>query len=240
MAAYIGKRHPASSSENNLRRKHLILALRCATNTYINAIANELFLSVAAHLANRDTANKDTYISWAEKEWAWFNAVQMINPEGTINDGLGAETCTGNRSTTVWSYNQGVILGGLVELNRASPNSSYIDAANSIAQAAIKNLTDSNMVLHDVCEPDCAPDATQFKGIFVRNLVQLQAVSPNEEYVQLIQANADSVWNNDRDTSNNSLSVDWAGPFVSWVNASTHSSAMEALVGAVAVGAGEN
>ncbi|KAI4145915.1 MAG: hypothetical protein LQ340_006120 [Diploschistes diacapsis] len=208
----------------------------CVTSTYINAIANELFLSVAAHLANRDTANSATYISWAQQEWDWFNAVHMINSEGTINDGLGSN-CVGDTSATVWSYNQGVVLGGLVELNRASPNSSYIDAANAIAQAAIANLTDANHILHDVCEATdtCAPDGTQFKGIFVRNLAALQAVSPNDEYVQVIQANADSIWNNDRDASNNSLSVDWAGPFVSPVNASTHSSAMDALVAAIAV-----
>ena len=206
----------------------------CATSTYVNAIANELFLSVAAHLATRDTANADTYISWAQREWDWFNAVKMINDEGTINDGLGYD-CVGNRSATVWSYNQGVILGGLVELNRASPNSSYMDAANSIAQAAIANLTDANKVLHDVCEPDCAPDATQFKGVFMRNLAQLQAASPNDLYRQVIEANAQSIWANDRLSDNNSLSVDWAGPFVGWVNASTHSSAMDALVAAVAV-----
>ena len=123
-----------------------------------------------------------------------------------------------------------------MELNRASPNTSYLSAANSIAQAAITNLTDSAMVLHDVCEPDCAPDATQFKGIFIRGLVALQEASPMDLYKEVIGANADAVWEQDRDTGNNSLSVDWAGPFVGWVNSSTHSSAMEALVGAVAVG----
>ena len=91
------------------------------------------------------------------------------------------------------------------------------------------------MILHDVCEPDCAPDATQFKGVFMRNLQALQKVSPNDLYVQVIEANAQSIWMNDRLESNGSLSVDWAGPVVGWVNASTHSSAMDALVAAVAV-----
>ena len=208
----------------------------CATSSYVNAIANELFLSVAAHLATRDTANSATYLSWAEKEWEWFQSVQMINEQGVINDGLGTD-CKPNRSTTVWSYNQGVILSGLVELNKASPNQSYIDAANSIAKAAIANLTDSNKILHDVCEPNCAPDATQFKGVFMRGLASLQGASPDDLYKQVIEANAGSIWNNDRLESNDSLSVDWAGPFVDWVNASTHSSAMDALVAAVAIGA---
>ena len=40
---------------------------------YKNAIANELFLSVAAHLAARtsDPANRAQYLAWAHKEWDW-------------------------------------------------------------------------------------------------------------------------------------------------------------------------
>ena len=39
--------------------------------TYKNAIANELFLSVAASLANRasDPAQRAQYLAWAQKEW---------------------------------------------------------------------------------------------------------------------------------------------------------------------------
>jgi predicted alpha-1,6-mannanase (GH76 family) len=126
-----------------------------------------------------------------------------------------------------------VILGALVELNRAAPNQTYLDIAGKIAQAAITKLADSNMIIHDVCEPNCAPDATQFKGIFIRNLLMLYSVAPQDVYAQVITACANSIWNNDR--SNNELSIDWAGPFVSPANASTHSSAMDALVAAISV-----
>jgi predicted alpha-1,6-mannanase (GH76 family) len=92
---------------------------------YKNAIANELFLSVAAHLANRTAdASRREYLNWANKEWAWFRVSGMINSSHLINDGLdnrGSETtataCT-NNGGTVWSYNQGVILGGLTSCPR--------------------------------------------------------------------------------------------------------------------------
>ncbi|QKX57643.1 uncharacterized protein TRUGW13939_04761 [Talaromyces rugulosus] len=200
---------------------------------YVNAITNELFLSIAAHLANRVPSNSSYYVDWAQKEWNWFATSGMINSNNTINDGL-TDSCTNNGQTT-WSYNQGVVLGGLVELNKASPNQSYIDSANTIAQAAISALTDSNNVIHDSCEPDCAPDATQFKGIFIRNLLMLQQASPNDQYTTVIQSCADSIWANDRDDSTNQLSVNWAGPFVSPANSSTHSSAMDALVAAISL-----
>jgi predicted alpha-1,6-mannanase (GH76 family) len=199
--------------------------------TYVNAIANELYLSVAAHLANRVVQNKQFYLSIAQNQWSWFQQSGMINSKSLINDGLTG-ACKSNNGT-VWSYNQGVILGGLVELNKASPNTSYISAAKSIATAAIKSLSDANGVLHDPCEPNCGADGSQFKGIFMRNLQILQLASPDDSYLSFIAVNAASIWAKDRNTLNQ-LSVNWAGPFVSPANASTQSSALDALVAAVA------
>lgn len=67
----------------------------------------------------------------------------------------------------------------------------------------------------------------------MRNLQLLQEAAPSDTYVQVIQASANSIWNNDRDKSTNVLGVDWAGPFVEPADASTHSSAMDALVAAI-------
>lgn len=179
-------------------------------NTYVNAIANELFLDVAAHLANRAHGQKKSYyLDWAKKEWAWFKASGMINAQNTINDGLDNVTCE-NNGGTVWSYNQGVILGGLTELSRATGKKSYIKTAKTIADAAIANLTDADGVLHDVCEPDCGADGSQFKGVFARNLQILQEESPEERYAEFLVTNADAVWAEDR-ASRAELSVVWSG-----------------------------
>lgn len=69
---------------------------------YVNAIANELFLSTAAHLANRadeGTAEgqKGYYVDWAKKELNWFINSGMINDQGTINDGLTSDCKNNNR-----------------------------------------------------------------------------------------------------------------------------------------------
>ncbi|KAJ5902226.1 hypothetical protein N7495_002754 [Penicillium taxi] len=202
------------------------------TDKYVNAITNELFLSVAAHLANRVSSNKDYYVQWAEKEWNWFSSLGFIGENNTINDGL-LDNCQ-NNGATVWSYNQGVVLGGLVELNKAAPNDMYLEYANKIAVAAIETLADFNMVIHESCEPsNCEPDAVQFKGIFIRNLQMLQSVSPSDTYTQVINSCANSIWQNDRNAQNQ-LGVVWSGPY-SNSDASTHSSAMDALIAAIAV-----
>ncbi|KAH6625391.1 glycosyl hydrolase family 76-domain-containing protein [Boeremia exigua] len=198
---------------------------------YMNAIANELFLSTAAHLANR-AENKDTYVEWAELTLTWFLNSGMINEQGTINDGL-TEGCKNNGYNT-WSYNQGVILGGLVELNKATPNDTYLPLATKIAKAAIAELSDDNGVIHDGCEPNCGGDGNQFKGVFMRNLQLLHEAAPDDAFADSIRTNADSIWKNNRDEEQgNTLSVVWSGPFVSPANASTHSSAMDALVAAM-------
>ena len=204
-------------------------------HTYVNAIANELFLSVGAHLANRVPDKGSYYLQWAQKEWNWFQNSGMINAEYTINDGLNDTTCQNNNGT-VWSYNQGVILGGLEELSRADAANSglYISTAQRIADAAIANLTDGNGILHDPCEPDCGADGSQFKGVFARNLLLLQQASPEDRYKAFLQDNANSILTNDRDAEDE-LSLLWSGPFVTPTNASTQSSAMDALVAALAV-----
>lgn len=198
-------------------------------HTYVNAIANELYLSVGSHLANR-MSNKQYYLDIALNQWAWFQKSGMINSKNLINDGL--RRCS-NNGGTVWSYNQGVILGALVELNHALPDAAYLATAKTIATAAIANLSDSNDVLHDPCEPNCGADGSQFKGIFMRNLQKLHEAAPAAEFLKSIAANAASIWAYDRNPANE-LSTMWSGPFVSPANASTQSSAMDALVAAVA------
>ncbi|KAH7092302.1 glycosyl hydrolase family 76-domain-containing protein [Paraphoma chrysanthemicola] len=205
---------------------------------YVNAITNELFFSTAAHLANRahKKSEREYFFAWAERALEWFDRSGMINAQGTINDGL-TEECVNNNGT-VWSYNQGVILGGLVEMHRATAQTAtgetYLSRATRIAHAALRQLSDADGVLHDPCEPNCGADGTQFKGVFMRGLQELQKVAPDEVFRDAIRRSAESVWWHNREDG--VFSVNWAGPFIYPANASTHSSAMEALVADLAVG----
>jgi predicted alpha-1,6-mannanase (GH76 family) len=204
--------------------------------TAVFAIANELFFSVAASLSNRKPDNRDYYLDWAHRSRDWFENSGLVNAQGVVNDGLNMATCE-NDGDTVWSYNQGVILGAYVELAKAAPNPSYLSDATSIARAAINNLSGSNQILHDVCEPRCDNTAAQFKGIFLRNLRILQQASPRPEFATFITKNADSIWANDRTISGSEtlLGQVWSGPFVVPANATTQSSALDALVAAGAI-----
>ncbi|CAK7199766.1 hypothetical protein SEUCBS139899_002449 [Sporothrix eucalyptigena] len=221
-------------------------------HTYKNAIANELYLAVAASLANRanTTAARASYLSTAASQWAWFKASGMINSQGTINDGLtilSDGSCV-NNNQTVWSYNQGVVLGGLVELHRAqqtagSADSTLIPAAASIANAAINKLSTSG-ILHESCEAgggNCGGDGPTFKGVFLRNLHYLQQeptldASTARALKAYILQNADSIWATDRVSGSNQLGLVWSGPPTAGGSptAATHGSAMDCLVAAIA------
>ncbi|KAF2452940.1 glycoside hydrolase [Lineolata rhizophorae] len=200
------------------------------------AIANELFLSVAAHLANRKP-NGDFYRGWAVRQWDWFRNSGLINGAGNINDGLNLDTCRNNNGT-VWTYNQGVILGGLVELAAATGDDSHITTATSIASAAIDTLADDNGIIHDKYEDHADwEDGHTFKGVFVRNLAALHAATGDAGFSDFLTANADSVWDVARDRGTGEIGPVWSlGGGVK--SAGTQGSGLDALVAAGAVSSG--
>ncbi|OAQ97686.1 hypothetical protein LLEC1_05817 [Akanthomyces lecanii] len=152
-----------------------------------------------------------------------------------INDGLN-DQCRNNGAQT-WTYNQGVVLGGLVELFKATGNRDYVNRANTLAAASMKKLVNGNGILVEGCENNgdhCGADGAQFKGVYARNLRYLYEVAPSNDIKNFLTRNADSIWDKDRDGNNNKLGVAWAGPLYNPIG-NAHSSAMDALVGAVAV-----
>jgi predicted alpha-1,6-mannanase (GH76 family) len=200
---------------------------------YKNAIANELFLSVAAHLAQRasNAQERERYVAWARRDWQWFLASGMINADHLVNDGLTG-ACRNNNETT-WTYNQGVILGGLAELYRTEQDSALLAEGEAIAAAVLTGpaLRNAEGILREPCEPRCGGDGSQFKGIFVRNLRALDEVAPKPEYRAFVVANAASLWNGARPPGER-LGLMWAAPYGT-VDASTQSSALDALVAAM-------
>ncbi len=198
---------------------------------YKNAITNELFLTLAARLAQRVPGNQG-YRDWALRSWDWLHASGMIGPGGLVNDGLNA-ACENNQGIT-WTYNQGVILGGLAALHELTGDQAYLRHGEVIADAALRDLTDARGILAEPCEPSgCDGDQTQFKGIFVRNLRQFARHRGKRAYRACILANADSVLASARNPAGQ-FGLRWAGPFDK-ADASRQSSALEVLIAAAAV-----
>jgi predicted alpha-1,6-mannanase (GH76 family) len=135
-----------------------------------------------------------------------------------------------NNGQTAWSYNQGVILGGLVELSKADGDPKILAQAEAIAKAAIGKLTVKGILTEWVVSGN---DAPQFKGIFVRNLARLDKVAPDSIYKKFIDTNADSIWAHDQGPSHEFGAL-WQGPMDS-ADAIRQSSALDVLVAAMEV-----
>jgi predicted alpha-1,6-mannanase (GH76 family) len=214
------------------------------TNNYKEAIVNELFLLLAASLHQRTPGDSGpgSYLDWAEREWTWFDSVGLINSEWLINDGLNSAGKNNGQNT--WTYNQGVILGGLAAMYDITQDGDYLTVAENIADAALEHLTVSATVggstvpvLNELTVTNAQdPNQTQFKGIFMRYLYTLYQHVPKASYQQFILDNAASIYAND--VSGGQFGFLWQGPENGMPTpylSSVQSSAMEAINAAIAV-----
>jgi predicted alpha-1,6-mannanase (GH76 family) len=205
---------------------------------YKNAITNEQFIAIAAGLAAR-TENPEAagaLRDWALRGWRWFSeapphGVAMINDAGLVNDSPNPAGVNDN-THTIWTYNQGVILGGLIELSGLTGDESYVRRAESIADAFIVTpVVNSsavpppassgviNGILHE--RTDCDPtgtraaparvpiDGAQFKGVFIRNLARLYRRTGKDSYREFIVRNAETAASFARDGA---YGANWAAP----------------------------
>jgi len=163
-------------------------------------------------------------------EWKWFESSGMINAQNLINDGLDS-SCKNNRQTT-WTYNQGIILGGLYYLQQITSNSTLLSIAANIASAAESSLVYSDGVLKESCEPNCGNDGQQFKGIFMRYLgILIKGLSGanKTKFSNWVSLNADAVWNKARNPSDSTCGLVWNGPTNQAACAISQSSCLDCL-----------
>ena len=215
-----------------------------------NTIPNELYAAVAVKLYHRSTSpdEQDSYKKYVKQAVNWFSKTGLLNPNNLINDGLN-EKCK-NNGGTAWSYNQGVIIGALCDINDMNDNSISwngknlltvaMDIANAVIATSPPSILNKDGILIEPGDPAPSnannPDIPQFKGIFMRNLARLvTAVDPTQAapYVEFINNNVMSILENDRNPINQ-FGYDWRGPFDT-ADAARQSSALEALNAAIAV-----
>jgi len=192
---------------------------------YKASIANELFLAATAGLHNRIPGDT-MYGGWATAEWNWFKNSGLISGN-LVRDGINVSDCS--FSTANYSYNQGVILQGLIEQSRATGDTSLLTTANSIATAAVARFN-KNGVLYDGCEPNCTGDGSAFKGIFARYLRALATATGSTQYDTFLTTTANSILANDTNSAGQQGNS-FVGPFSLWTP-TTQASAAEALVAA--------
>ncbi|GAA0624801.1 glycosyl hydrolase [Kribbella sandramycini] len=177
--------------------------------TYKNAVTIGLYIRMTAALHNR-LAGDTVWLQRATTGWNWFKNSGMINSAGLVNDGLNG-SC-GNNGQTVWTYNQGLAIGGALELWRATGDSAVLAKARQLGDAAISSsLLSPGGILTESCDAagTCDDNQKQFKGIFMRYLMDLADSTGDSAYKTYAQRQADSIWQHDRDALNR-LGQRWA------------------------------
>jgi len=138
-------------------------------------ITNVQMIYLGAKLHNILPTKDPLFLTVANRTWHWMQNHDLVDPStGILSNSLDgsckAETGTG------WTYQQGVLVGGLAELAKASPEGSEPLVAQSLrlVNAVRKHMTHDDVLLES-CDNQtgskaCNADARMYKGLFVRNV----------------------------------------------------------------------
>ncbi|CCE64981.1 hypothetical protein TPHA_0J01600 [Tetrapisispora phaffii CBS 4417] len=148
---------------------------------YKNTISNACLFQIAARLG-RYTGN-NTYLEVAEKVFDWMVDVEYIVLKDVANVYDGATT-NYNCSDIVqyeWSYNHGVVLGGLAYMyNATNGTSKWETALTQVLSGATTYFFKNNIMYESACQEakTCNTDQRSFKSIFSRMLGYTRVLAP--------------------------------------------------------------
>ncbi|MFC4590835.1 glycoside hydrolase family 76 protein [Sphaerisporangium corydalis] len=186
-----------------------------------NAIENSLYIQLNAALSQR-VPGDTVYRGRAQAAWTWFQGTGMLNGSNLVNDGIDLTTCRNNGAPT-WTYNQGVLINALVQLNRLTGDAGALATARRVGDAlTTSTYLSPNGILREPNESNtCGGDGVSFKGAAIRGLGALNAATGGA-YDTYLRRNADTAYAADRDTLD-AYGSHWAGPYVPTNHSCQHS-----------------
>lgn len=154
--------------------------------------ANAPAVILTARLYKRFGRKED--LAWALKIQKWMDDT-LIDPEsGFVWDGINRQGR--GRVDRHWrfTYNQGTVIGANLALFEATEDKKWLGKAHRTADAAMNHWAKAS---DGMITETGRKDGALFKGIFVRYLGELIADDPKAStpYRELLQKNADSLWN---------------------------------------------
>lgn len=142
---------------------------------YKNTISNACLFQIAARLG-RYTGN-NTYLDVAEKVFDWLVDVGyvVLKDQGNVYDGGETDDNCTDIVKYEWSYNHGVVLGGLAYMyNATNGSSTWETRVQQILGGAEEYFFNNSIMYESTCQRPtvitCNNDQRSFKSIFSRML----------------------------------------------------------------------
>jgi hypothetical protein len=161
-------------------------------NTISNAPNAEVGLEI--YQATHDAY----YLRWAARMYDWVRGC-LMNSNGMYYDHLDD---SGSVETSLWSYNQGTMIGAGVLLYRITGDRTYLKQAEQTAAASVSYYGSDGNLYH---QPDV------FNAIFFRNLFALGKINHDPSYARLAAVYADTAWLQNRQSTGLFTDPDPAG-----------------------------
>ncbi len=152
------------------------------SNALENTDRNTVSTAPAAELAlqlYRITRNV-SYLQFAEEAYEWVRRC-LLEPGGLYADHIRKK---GAVDPTVWSYNQGTMIGAGTLLYEATHDSAYLFQARQTAKAALAYLTPWRL----------GAENPFFVSVYFRNLLYLDSVTHDPPGPKIAQAYVDYAW----------------------------------------------
>ncbi|HYB22773.1 MAG TPA: glycoside hydrolase family 76 protein [Solirubrobacteraceae bacterium] len=147
-------------------------------NTTTTAPAAEL-----GTLLYRLTGN-DEYLLFAEKAYEWVRRC-LLESNGMYGDHVGER---GVIEPTLWSYNEGSMIGAGTLLYQATGNAGYLWQARQTAKAALSYFTLERLLSENPF----------FASVYLRNLMYLDSVTHDPPGQSLAQSYVNYAWEDER------------------------------------------
>jgi Glycosyl hydrolase family 76 len=151
-----------------------------ATNTDRNTVTD----GPAGELAVRlyQITGSAQYLQFAQTAYDWVRRCLLL-ANGMYADHIRSQ---GFVDQTLWSYNQGSMIGAGTLLYQATGNASYLGEARQTATAALGYFTVQRLLLENPF----------FASVYFRNLLYLDSVTRDPPGKKLPQAYVDYMWQN--------------------------------------------
>jgi hypothetical protein len=120
-------------------------------------------------------------LTWATSMYQWV-VTCLSTSSNLYNDHVNSD---GTINTTIWSYNQGVMVGAGVLLYGATGNGAYLTQAEQTAAAAVAHFGTGSVLDNQ---------GPAFNAIYFRDLFLLDQVAPDSSYAAEAQSFASTMW----------------------------------------------